>query len=168
MKKVLIALIFVFGLTAQDLEKIGTGTMRVGVNASMSGLGFGFGGSFEFGITDQIGAQLNIATNSYDVGTTSWSILPIDLYGTYHTKAISFGDGGYYMAGVSLVNMSYDDESGSQLFFGFGYGTLFKLGDKLTGFGEARYRIGTFEINSGDGFTAAWYSVAAGVTYDLN
>lgn len=167
MKKILLAVVLVFALSAQNLEKIGSGTMRAGLNASMSGLGFGFGGSFEFGLTDEIGVQLNIATNSYEAGLDTWDILPIDLYGTYHTKAFSFGDGGYYMAGVSLVNMSVNDESDSGIFFGLGYGTLFDLGDKLTGFGEARYRIGTFEVGNFS-FTAAWYSIAAGVTYDLN
>lgn len=172
MKKVLLSLVLLFSLSAQDLEKIGTGTMRAGVNVSMSGLGFGFGGNFEFGITDQIGAQINLATNSYESGTQKWSFVPIDIWGTYHTKAMSFGDGAYYMAGVTFTtftveNTNVKDESDSGLFFGLGYGTLFKLGDKLTGFGEARYRLGTFETKSYK-LTVAWYSIAAGVTYDLN
>ncbi len=145
--------------------------MTANAGLSFSAFGFGYGASFEFGLTDKIGAQAGVTINSWENGAAKWSITPIDLWGTYHTDPIGFGDTGYYMAGVSFVNFSVEetgkkDESATATLIGLGYGGTKKINDMLDLFFEARYRLGVLEAGSAKA-AIAWYSLGAGISYSL-
>ena len=130
----------------------------------------GYGASFEFGLTEKIGVQAGFTLNNYETGTQKWSITPIDLWGTYHTAPMGFGDTGYYMAGVSLVTFKVEDgakdDSATATLFGLGYGGTQKINDMLDLYFEARYRIGVLEAGSYK-LTIAWYVIGAGISYTL-
>lgn len=171
MKKTLLTLLVLCTAAfSQGKSDFGSGSMIANAGLSFSGLGLGYGATFEFGITDKIGAQAGFSLNSHETGNQSWSMTPIDLWATYHTDAIGFGDAGYYMAGVSLVNFEVEvgnaSEDATATFFGFGYGATQKINDSMDVYFEGRYRLGTFETDSYE-LVVAWYSIGAGISYKL-
>jgi hypothetical protein len=172
MKKTLVALLVLCtAVFSQDKKSdFGTGSMIANAGLSFSAFGLGYGGTFEFGLTDNIGVQAGFSLNSYETGNQTWSMSPIDVWGTYHTDAIGFGDEGYYMAGVSFVvfdvEVGASSEDATGTFIGFGYGATKEINKSLDFYFEGRYRLGTFETDTYS-LTAAWYSIGAGISYSL-
>ncbi len=181
MKKLLTVAIVLLSLSqlafAQDNKYFNAGKMVAGGQAGISGLGFGFGANFEYGITDKIGIQPAFIMHNYSAGTTDWYFNVIDVYGTYHFRPkVSFFDpekmDSYGMAGVSFVSFGAespgtDAETASSFAFGSGAGSRYYFSEKLSVFGEGKYRFASFKTDS---FTLAiaWYSIAFGVTYAIN
>ena len=162
---------------AQD-KHFNAGKMVAAGQAGISALGMGFGANFEFGITNSIGIMPSFIMHSYTSGTQEWSFNVVDVYGTYHYKPKS---GGFFssekmdtygMAGISWVAFgaksgSSDEETSSSIAFGGGAGTRYFFTDKLSVFGEGKYRFASFKTDSYT-LALAWYSVYAGVSFAIN
>jgi len=181
MKRILTAAVVLLSLTqlvlAQDNKYFNSGKMVAGAQAGISGLGFGFGANFEYGITDKIGVAPSFIIHSYSSGTTDWSFKVMDVYGTYHfMPKTSFFDpekmDSYGMAGISFVSFGAQttglkEETASSFAFGGGAGSRYYFSEKLSVFGEGKYRFASFKTDSYT-LAVAWYSVAVGVTYAIN
>ena len=177
MKKIVTVLLVLFlssPLLGQNGYSFGSGSMVIGGNAGISALGFGFGGSFEFGFSKTWGIQANYNINSYDVAGGKWSIAPLDLWATYHNEKPfgGFGDASYYMGGVSIASLSFEPANGKEskgtgTLFGFGYGTIFNMSSNLNAYVELRYRLGSLEDDANNKLIISWYSAYAGVTFSL-
>ncbi len=180
MKKVYLLIVMIFA-TAQfsfaQNDHFKAGKMIAGGQAGISALGMGFGANFEYGITNSIGVMPSFIIHNYSAGTQEWSFKVMDVYGTYHYKT----KGGFFsnekldtygMAGVSWVAFgaksgSADEETSSSIAFGGGAGTRYYFTDKLSVFGEGKYRFASFKTNSYT-LALAWYSIYAGISFAIN
>ncbi len=180
MKKLVLVMVLMFAITqlsfAQD-KHFSAGKMIAGGQAGISALGLGFGANFEYGITNSIGVMPSFIIHNYTSGTQEWSFKVIDVYGTYHYKT----KGGFFssekmdtygMAGISWVAFgaksgSSAEETSSSIAFGGGAGTRYYVTDKLSVFGEGKYRFASFKTNSYT-LALAWYSIYAGVSFAIN
>jgi len=181
MKKLLIVAVLLFSVVQMGYSQsdyFNSGKMVAGGQAGISALGMGFGANFEFGITEDIGIMPSFIIHNYSAGTVDWSFKVADLYGTYHYKP---SGGGFFssdkmdtygMAGISWVAFgaksgSSDEETSSSIAFGGGVGTRYYFSQKLSVFGEGKYRFASFKT---DNYTLslAWYSISAGVSFAIN
>lgn len=159
-------------------DKFSAGKMVAGGQVGLSALGLGFGANFEFGITNSIGIMPSFIIHNYTAGTQEWSFKVIDLYGTYHYKP---GNSGFFsgekvdtygMLGISWVAFgaqsgSSKEETSSSIAFGGGAGGRYYFTDKLSAFGEGKYRFASFKTDSYT-LSLAWYSIYVGVSYAIN
>ncbi len=157
------------------------GKMVVGGQTGFSALGLGFGGNFEFGITNNFGIMPSIIIHNYSSGTVDWSFKVADLYGTYHYKPQGDALFGmfkadkldtYGMAGISYVafgasSASSSEETASNIAFGGGVGTRYYFSDRLSVFAEGKYRFATFKTNSYS-LAISWYSIYLGLNFAIN
>ncbi|NOZ08089.1 MAG: hypothetical protein GXO91_04315 [FCB group bacterium] len=176
-KRHIVVVMLVIGLAWAD-SGIGFGKMVAGGGAGFSGLGFGLTGNFEYGITDNIGIQAAITRQSYNTAGYDWSFMPIDIWATYHSDKFNtgflknFADvDAYIMGGVTMTTYSYKnsagDNSDTSVSIGFGAGFRKPLKGKMSFFGEGRYRLASFEYG-GTKLSVFWYSIAGGISFDLN
>lgn len=180
MKKLslLIALVIMStGVFAQANAKYySAGSMIGGAGLNFSAFGLGFGANFEYGITDMFGIQAAINKNSYESGIQKWSLIPIDLYATWHNNAFNSGfmSGDmvdtYAMLGATWTTYSVDDgskdESASGVGFGGGIGSRYYFNDHMSLGFEGKYRFASFEAG-GYSLALAWYSIGLNFGYKL-
>ncbi len=158
-------------------DHFSAGKMLPAAHVDISALGFGYGASFEFGITNTIGVKPDITFHNYTIGTQDWSFIVIDAWGTWHTKPVTaiFDPkkvDSYIMAGVTWASFGVtsgnaSEETASSIGFGGGYGTRYYFSDKLSGMVEAKYRLATFKTNSYN-LAIGWYTISAGISYAIN
>lgn len=166
--------------TAQENKYFSAGKMVATAGAGFSGLGLGFGAGFEYGITDKLGIFPAYTRHSYESGTQTWGFNAFDIWGTWHDKSIGnmFGNSdkvdAYFMAGVTFVSFAVEnsvanskEETSSNIGFGGGAGGRYHFSDKLSMYGEGRYRFATFETDSYK-LALAWYSINFGISYAIN
>ncbi len=179
MKKliVIIAILSLGVLTAQS--QIGRGKMIAGGGFGLSALGMGATGNFEYGLSDKMGVMLSVGAQSYNSSGYDWSFIPVDVWVTYHSDKFKTGIlknfediDMFIMGGVTMTSYNYSnsstDESSSSIAIGFGSGFRKPLKDKISVFGEGRYRLASFEYTGGAKLSVFWYSITAGISYTIN
>ncbi|RMH65344.1 MAG: hypothetical protein D6677_02710 [Calditrichaeota bacterium] len=165
-------------MQAQDAH-FGAGSMVVGGNIDLSALQLGYGGSFEYGITNSIGIKPGIVIHNYDLGTQTWSFTVIDGWATYHFSGggfLSFMDpkklDNYAMLGVTFASFGVsggtgNEETSSSFGFGGGAGSRYYFNDKLSFSAEGKYRLATFKTDTYS-LAIGWYTISVGVSYAIN
>ncbi len=176
---VLVLLVLPMTTFAQQSKHFSAGKMVASAGAGFSVFGLGYGVGFEYGITDKFGIYPSYMMNSWENGFNTWSFNVIDVWATYHDKSISnmFGSGdkidAYYMVGATFVSLGVEtagasDETGSSIAFGGGAGGRYYFNDKVSAYGEGKYRFATLEAGNQTVGAITWYSINFGVSYAIN
>lgn len=138
--------------------------LGIGLNGYYGG-GLPIGGSFEYGVTDQIsvGAQIDFYTWGYNFGSGykyRYTFIPIALRGSYHVNELLNLDNdkvdlyggvqlGYYISKYSDdsgFSGIYNNSYGNKALFGIHLGGKYYFKPNLGGFAELGYGVSTLKL----------------------
>ena len=157
MKKIIIAIALVFGLSSANAQTFEEGTSVIQLGAALgSDFGLPLGGSYEYGITDKIGvgAYVGYASKSFDSGfifsnyKATYTIFGAK--GNYHFyNTDKFDAYGGLLIGYNSVSFTYSDSTAGYVAPSAGgtliapsVGARYYFTDNIAAFAELGYGIG--------------------------
>ncbi len=148
MKKIIIAVAFMLGVSAVNAQSFGEGTKVVQVGVGVGGtFGTPFSGSFEYGVSDKIGIQVGAGYTSVDFGGTDLTYILFNAGANYHFYTEDKFDA---YAGLFLGYNKFDyaglGASPSSTYFGAKLGGRYYFSDSIGGFAELGYGLANLNI----------------------
>ncbi|MBC7642670.1 MAG: outer membrane beta-barrel protein [Flavobacterium sp.] len=160
MKKIIIAVAFMLGVSAVNAQTFNEGTSVIQLGAGIgSDFGLPLGVSYEYGISDKIGlgAYAGYASKSYALGFGSDYKVTYMIFGAkgnYHFYQSDNLDAyGGVLLGYNSAKVTYDNQNGlftapsyGGAVFGGTVGARYYFTDNIAAFGEVGYGIGYLTV----------------------
>lgn len=166
MKKIIIAVAFMLGISAVNAQSFEEGTKVVQLGAGFGGnLGTPFGVGFEYGVSDKIGVGAYVGYSSYDLIGFKYTSILVGAKGNYHFftddkfdaygglmlgyNSVKVESGTGIGTGLGIFNFAPAVEA-SAVFFGGQLGARYYFTDSIGAFAELGY--GLAYLNAGIAF----------------
>jgi hypothetical protein len=154
MKKIIIAVAFMLGVSAVNAQSFEEGTSVVQLGIGVGGdIGTPFAGGYEYGISDKIGVGATVGYSSYDLGFYKYTSILLGAKGNYHFYTTDKFDA---YGGLSLIynKLSADtasspfgvSPSASGIVFVGQLGARYYFTDSIGAFAELGYGLANLNV----------------------
>ena len=160
MKKIIIAVAFMLGVSAVNAQSFEEGTKVVQVGAGFGGdIGTPYGVGFEYGVSDKIGVGAYVGYSSYDVIGFKYTSILVGAKGNYHFYTNDKFDAyGGLLLGYNNVKVDSGTGTGFGIFgatttaaasavvFGGQLGARYYFTDSIGAFAELGYGLANLNV----------------------